>query len=164
MGYDLRFIKQILYSLKRAYGLPVEIVWRTSSTLNLETGKKTVTKDSVLVNRGIVLPSTIDREFVYDLSFIASNKNFTYGGLFDQTSRRVIIDRADLESDFEIEVGHYLIIAGKRYEVEALNEFEHSAAYMIVAKQVTNIALENYIQRQLFSIVTLNQSVEVSLD
>lgn len=164
MGYDLRFIKNVLYSLKRDYGLPVNIVWRTSSTANLRTGKKDVIQDSIQVNRGIVLPSTINQDFAYDLSFIASNKNFTYGGLFDEQHRRVIIDRADLPPDFEIKRGYYLVFNQKRYEVEQINEFENGAGYMVLAKQVTNITLDNYIKRYMFSLLSLDQTVEVTVD
>lgn len=164
MGYDLRFIKRVLYALKRDYGLPVNIVWRVSSEANLETGKKTVTKDSILVNQGIILPSTIDRGFVYDLTFIASNKNFTYGGLFDKQYRRVIIDRDDLPSDFEIEIGYYLVFNNNRYEVEEVNEFEQSAGYFMLVKQITNIDLENHIKRQMFSVAHFDHSVEVSIE
>ena len=74
----LRFISQVLYRLKRRYGEPVEIVVRDSSVTNLQTGAKIVVVSNKHVIRGIVLPSTISREFDYDLAFIANNKNFTY--------------------------------------------------------------------------------------
>lgn len=164
MSYDLRFIKRTLYTLKRDFGLPLNIVWRDSSSANLETGEKTVVKDSQQVSRGIILPSTVDRNFVYDLAFIASNKNFTYGGFFDQQRRRVIIDKDDLPSDFKIEVGYYIVFNGNRYEVERVDEFEHNAAYVLQAKQIANIDVENINYRQNFSLLFFEHEVEVQLD
>lgn len=157
----LRMIQQTLYQLKREFGLQTNIVWRTSSTPNIKTGKMTVLKDSITVKRAIVLPSKIDRSFEYDLAFIASNKNFTYGGFFDKQRRRVIIDRRDLAADFEIKVGYYLIFDGNRYEIEAVSEFEERAGYLIIAKQVLQVPLENLIKRVLFSTFLPTQSVQV---
>jgi len=130
----LRFISQVLYRLKRRYGEPVTIYYRISSTTNLETGVKSVIADSVDVARVIVLPSKIHREFVYDLTFIATNKNFTYGGHFDTTERQLIFDRKDL-ADFEIKVGMYLRFAGHRYDVKQVEEFEERTGYFVKAKQ-----------------------------
>ena len=162
MGYGLRFIDSTLYELKREYGVSLNIVWITAETVDTEAGKMTITRDSVSVNRAIVLPSTTEREFAYDLTFIASNKNFTYGGLFDTHRRRVIIDRRDLPTDFEIKVGYWLVFQGKRYEVEEFNEFSGRGFY-IVAKQATDVELENFIQRHIFSLITLEQTVEYTL-
>lgn len=136
MTTGLRFISRVVYRLKRRYGQPIDILWNVSSTTHLETGKKTVQRGLVKVSRGIVLPSKIHREFFYDLVFIASNKNFTYGGQTDTTERRLIIDRKDLPSlEFEIKVGYWLIIDGKRYDVKDVEEFEQRTAYFIRAKQ-----------------------------
>lgn len=161
---DLRSIKTILYTLKRAYGLPINIVWRTESTPNLETGKKTVQQDSVSVDRAIILPATTNRNFVYDLVFIASNKNFTYGGFFDKNRRKVIIDRADLPRDFEIKIGHYLIINSKRYEVKNIDTFDVQAAYDLDVEQVDNIDLENQIKQVYYEDLFVDHSVEVLIN
>jgi hypothetical protein len=112
----------------------VIIYYRTSSTTNLETGEKSVIAELKQVLRAIVLPSKIHREFVYDLTFIASNKAFTYGGHFDTTERSFIFDRKDLP-DFEIKVGMYLQFSGHRYDIKQVEEFESSTAYFVIAKQ-----------------------------
>lgn len=130
----LRFISQVLYRLKRRYGEAVIIYNRLSSTTNLETGVKSVITESVIVKRAIVLPSKIHREFVYDLTFIATNKNFTYGGHFDTTERQLIFDRKDLPN-FEIKVGMYLLFKSRRYDVKQVEEFEDNTGYFVTAKQ-----------------------------
>lgn len=140
----LRFISRVVYRLKRRYGEPAHIVERTGSVVNLETGAKTVSKRSLYVNRVIVLPSKIHREFQYDLTFIATNKNFTYGGLYDTTEREFIIDRKDLP-DFEIKVGMYLLFKDRRYEVKEVAEFEDNTAYVILGKQCLEAHAETVI-------------------
>lgn len=162
--YDLRFIRQVLYSLRRDYGLPVNIVWDTASTPDYETGKKVVVRDSLTVNRAIIMPASIQRDFVYDLTVIASNKNFTYGGLFDQRSRRIIIDRQDIPKDFEIKIGYHAIIKGQRFEIKGVQAFDDLSAFVLDAEQVDNIELANHIQKQMYSLLLLNHTVEVTLN
>jgi hypothetical protein len=161
---SLRFIKNVLYTLKRDYGLPATIVWRTSSVPNLETGKLEVTQDSVAVNRAIVLPRVLQRDFVYDLSFIASNKNFTYGGLFDKNSRKVYLDPDDLPAGFDIKIGYWIIFNGIRYEVKAVDTYESNAAIDLDVSQVDNAILNNLIKKVYYDDLFLDQSVEVQVE
>ncbi len=160
---NLRFIKQVLYTLKRDFGLPANIVWRTSSVPNLETGKLNVSQDSVAVSRAIVLPRVLQRDFVYDLSFIASNKNFTYGGLFDKNSRKVFIDPDDLPAGFEIKIGYWIVFNGVRYEVKTVDTYEQNAAIDMDVSQVDNAILSNLIKKVYYDDLFLDQSVEVEV-
>ena len=157
-------MKRILYSLKHMFGQEIEIVWQSSNTRNLETGIKTVAKDSVMVRRGIVLPSKIKTSFSYDLAFIAAAKNFTYGALFDETRRRFIFDRSDLPSGFEIKTHYYLVVGGVRYDVEQVEEFEQNSGYLVIGKQVTDQPLENAPKRSAYSSLILDQTVEVVIE
>lgn len=161
---DDRFIKSVLYTLKRAYGIPANLVWRTGQTVDLETGVITVTHDSVKVDRAIVLPFSRDRDFAYDLTFIASNKNFTYGGLFDKNRRKVYVDKDDLPSDFEIKLGYYFVIQGKRFDVKVVDDYGNGLAYDLDVEQLTNIDLANQIEEVYYEDLFLNQTVEVTLN
>lgn len=166
---NLRFIRDAIYALKQEFGLPVNIVWRSSSEIDLETGRKTVTQDSKTVNRAIVLPATTQRDFVYDLTFIASNKNFTYGGLFDKHRRKVFIDRQDLPPDFEIKLGYILIIAGKHYDVKGVDDYvdgfpDQPIAYELDVEQATNIDIGNVTNVAIYQDVFLKQAVEVTVE
>lgn len=163
MSYELRLIENALYRLKRAFGQPIEVVWTVSYTTNDETGKPTVVYDSASVKRAIVLPDKLSTDFAYDLTFIASNKNFTYGGLFDVNRRRVVIHRKELPADFRIDtVGYWLVIKGKRYDIETVESFDNDAGYAIVAKQAEQVDLANLIKRALFSWISFEQTVEVT--
>jgi hypothetical protein len=161
---SLRFIKNVLYTLKREYGFAINIVWKVSDAPNYRTGKRNVAQDSVSVDRAIVLPASTQRDFVYDLTFIASNKNFTYGGLFDKNRRRVFIDKSDLPTDFEIKIGYYLIIKGKRFEVKEVDLFDEGAGYELDVTQLDNIDLENHIELRYYQDLFLEQTVEVTVE
>lgn len=163
MSYDLRLIEQALYRLKRAYGQQAEIVWTVSTGPADDAGVCPVVRDSISVKRAIVLPNRLSTDFAYDLTFIASNKNFTYGGLFDINRRRIIVDRRDLPTDFRIDVvGYWLVIGGKRYDIEQADALDYNAGFEIVAKQAKQVEIGNLLKRAMFSWISFEQTVEVT--
>lgn len=134
---QLRFIRDVTYRLKRNYGLPADFYKLASSVVDRATGKKATDRLKVHVARIIALPSRNQREFYYDLSFIASNKNFTYGGFVDTDERKFIVDRRDLaRKAFSIlEVGQYMVYKGQRFDIKEVAEFEDSYTYGLICKQ-----------------------------
>lgn len=138
----LVFIRKILYRLKRRYGSQVDILYRKSSVTDRATGEKVVSKGGVRVKRMICLPSQVHKEFAYDLTFIANNKNFTYGGLYDTNQRRFIVDVRDLPRDFEITTDMWLIYDGVRYDVKQTQRFEENYGVSVLAEQVETVTPE----------------------
>lgn len=163
MSSRLQVISRVLYRLKRRYGLPLDIVWRESSTVNRETGEKTVVKDSLRVERAIPLPSVIQREFAYDLAYIAAGKNFTYGGFFDTSERRFIIDTKDLPADFEIKIGQYFVYDRARYDVKQVQRFEDARAFFVTAKQSIAADASNVRELHLFNEISLTSEAEAEV-
>lgn len=159
----LAFISKVLYRLKRRYGSPVKLFKRLSSVVNRETGLKEVRTQRVELRRVIVLPSQIDREFSYDLAYIAAAKNFTYGGFFDTTERRFIFDTRDLPADFEIEIGMYLVYDQVRYDVKKVERFEESRSFFVTAKQVTGLDLGDEIDVELETEISLTNEAEAEI-
>ena len=155
----LAFIRKVLYQLKRDYGLQINVNFRTSSILDTKTLQKTVVEDSFLIQRAILLPSNMERAFVYSLPMIASNKNFTYGALFDLERRRVIVDAKDIPATVDLDSDMWLVFDGKRYDLEEIHEFEFSSGFMLVVKQATNVLLNNNIKRSYETPLDLVQTV-----
>lgn len=156
-------IRLALYAMKREFGVPANIIRRTSSVTDRASGEKTVVRDAVNLQRAMILPAVIDREFVYNLTFIASNKNFTYGALFDAQQRTILIDRKDIPTDFEIKPGQYVVTANARYEIQSVESFPENLCYNLTAKATTGEPLENLIIKQAVSYLHMCDQVEVSL-
>lgn len=154
-----RFIRNVLYSLKRKFGREIEYIFQISSTADSRTGKITVVKDSFNVRRAILLPSQLERAFTYNLTFIASSKNFVYGALYDTTERRIILDEVDLPNQFVPEIGQYIIFDAQRWDVRKVQEFQIGKGYFLIVKQTTSINLEQLIKRGAFSDFSLVQTV-----
>lgn len=149
----LDFIRRVLYRLKRRYGEAMDIVERVSDTVDRATGAKTIEKRTIRVNRVVILPAVITKEFQYDLTFIATNKNFTYGGLYDTTTRRFIFDRKDLKG-WVITTDQYFLFKGVRYDCKIVTELEDSSCYDVTAKQCLDSAAENIFY------ATVNDTIE----
>jgi hypothetical protein len=69
-GGRLRQLRSALYRLKRAYGVAVTIHTATAAAVDVTTGVKTVTRSAVRVDRAVVLPEGIKKEFKYDIGYL----------------------------------------------------------------------------------------------
>ena len=96
---QFRQVRQILRKLKRDFPSNIVVYLLQSQTEDPATGVLEKVWKRVPIRRAVVLPAQETRSFVYDLSFIAANKNFTYGGLFDSANRRFLIDRDDMKGN-----------------------------------------------------------------
>ncbi len=132
----LRQITMIIYRLKRNYGLRVVIRKRISSAPNLETGKLNTSTQDIIVRRAPVLEGRILQSFFYDLSFIAANKNFTYGGFIDNNTRAIIFDAKDLPKDFEENTEDQIIFDNRVYEIKEILPAELNKAYVYLVRSV----------------------------
>lgn len=134
----LRQVKMVVNKLKRDYGLELHIWHPTSTVNNIETGKIVRTYDIHYIRKGVVLPKNFSRDFAYALSYIASGKNFVYGGYFDSARRDLLIDVDDLPAEFELTNNDFFVFEGKRWEIRSIELSEHNQSYYVVAQQVAS--------------------------
>jgi len=129
MGDLLRNHKNILYRLKRNFGLKMTVTIPITNSANVTTGELTRTFTTINIRRGILLPEGTSREFAYDLSYIASNKNFTYGGFFDKSKRNIILATKDLKGNVPAE-NWQCQFGGDNYTVGQFTKTEDNAGYV----------------------------------
>ena len=133
-----REIQRIIYNLKRQWGTAMTLRRETIS-LDVDTGVETPTVTAtVTISRGILLPRKMITDFSYDLSYIAANKNFTYGGFYGKTTRLILIDSKDLGT-YTIAKQDYVVINSKRYIVNELDEYDHNTNVIAYMLTVTNV-------------------------
>ncbi len=133
-----REIKRVIYRLKREWGTPMTLKRETTS-LNVDTGVETPTVTAtVTLPRGILLPRKLSTDFSYDLSYIAANKNFTYGGFFGKTTRLVLLDAQDLGS-YTVAKGDHVVVNSKRYTIDAIDEYEEGVGVIAYMLKITHV-------------------------
>jgi hypothetical protein len=111
-----RYIENAIYQLKREFGSKGYLYFRTQS-VNMATGALTYVLTPTVVQKMIMLPVNFRQKFSYDLSFVAANKNFTYGGLYDVGERGVIIDVKELPKDFQVTLDYEVIFGTTKYSI-----------------------------------------------
>lgn len=153
---QLRFIKRLMYSLKRRYGVTVRFLKYTAYAVDPQTGTVTSTVANKLVRRAIAQPNTADRTFFYDLTMIASNKNFIYGAITDRNQRKLVIDREDVR-DWQVEVGQWFLLDGKRYEVSEVIDYQDQRCYFITGVGTENGPSDSEISASVSQGVSLTQ-------
>ena len=134
MVQQYRHVKNTVYNLKKRYGQIITLTRQTTAgTTDYTTGVVSgrVTSD-LIVKKAVLLPSRSVRTFTYDLAFIAANKNFTYGGLYDKSQRRLIIDQKDITGSFVVDLDTTVTIGTKKYEVKEVVEYEEQSAILLV--------------------------------
>lgn len=140
MKNNLRQIELIVYRLKRQYGLPVIVRKPTRNDNDVQTGKITREYANYTVKKAIVLPADLMRTFIYDLTYVAANKNFAYGGLFDKTMKVFIIDKKDIRDDegvkVELNMSCDIVLNTKKFDFVSIEETEDRTSYLIKAKNL----------------------------
>lgn len=133
---QLIFLRDLLYNLKREYGTQVEFFRTSNTTTNFKTGAQIADKFQFTLRKVIRLPADISRNFSYDLSFIAANKNFTYGGTYDKTVERLIVDAKDVVTNFMFDVEDYAAIGNKRYIIRKIEELKEQVGYLLIVESI----------------------------
>jgi hypothetical protein len=140
MKNNLRQIELIVYRLKRQYGLPIIVRKPTKNDNDVQTGKITREYATFKVRKAIVLPADLMRTFIYDLTYVAANKNFAYGGLFDKTMKVFIIDKKDIRDDdnkkVALDMACDIVLNTKKFDFVSIEETEDQTSYLIKAKNL----------------------------
>lgn len=155
---NAQFLRHLIYDLKRDYGFSIIIIKTLSVVTDLEEGTKRPTLSYRHVKRAIFLPARAFRSFVYDLSYVASNKNFTTGGFFDPIDRTIFLDARDIV-DFEIAVDDRVIYNNEEYIVTDKRDFIAQTLYGIKMRHVTGQSLEDPSNQSVQETITINDPV-----
>ena len=76
------------------------------------------------------------RQFFYDLSYVAANKNFAEGGFADINSSVAIIDIRDLPKGTAIDNNDSFLANGNQYEIDKTDSDVIPHSYMLKLKRV----------------------------
>ena len=123
--------KARIYALKRRYGQRVIILHRISADVDLSSGLIQDTKTEVPIQRAIVLNHALKPKFIYDIGYLAANKNFTYGGEHNQITMTVIIDKRDIPATVTLASTGEIKVNDKVYQFENCDFDPMTECYII---------------------------------
>jgi len=121
--------------LKRQFGGTIDIYTLDSADTDPRTGEVTATRTVLNVARAIILPARMTRDVKKSISQISANKQFVVGGTFDASRRLFIVDRSDV-SDLDLTNNSYVVYRSRKYEIEAVQEFEFESGWIITGREL----------------------------
>lgn len=162
----LRFIRDILYRLKRDYGSLADIYHQSSETIDLDTGRKVVTKSKISIRKTILLPNSVSIDSTYGTTYTNSDRKFVYGGFYSVGERGVIIDRKDLPKGYDLHDDHmnkYVIIQVRRYEIVEIQEMDNQSGYYIRLKELEGAQLAQTVEMKMADTIFVDTESEGEL-
>jgi len=157
-----RSIRGVLYELKKQFGVPGALYKTTTSSADLATGKVSKTRVKYGVRRIIDLPQSLLTTKIYALSFIAANKNFTYGGYFDKDTKFFLLDQGDLPKGTTIQGEDFLVVKHQRFEIKNVETMEYDLGHVIVANKVAGQPTDEVHEVFVYQGIRFGQSALVS--
>lgn len=160
------FIDRTIKSLTRQFGRTVVYKNETVRSRNTQTGAFS-REFEVASAKSLIMPANSQRDVIYDLSFIAANKNFTYGGAFDKELKEVTVRKALLPQGFEITLRTLIYINNRAHMIRSVEE-DMSAGeffYRIIAKRTEQVDLGQTIIQSLIAatiVRTINPTVVIA--
>ena len=131
-----RFIKRALYSLKRRYGLPVDVYQSGSNTADVRTGVVDIGKTVHRLKKAIVLPSQLTKEEHRTISIISANKQMLQGGWYEADVRTILIERAELPG-IELGTDDWFVFQGRKYAIISVQDYELNMGWIIRVRALT---------------------------
>jgi hypothetical protein len=131
------FLANTIYSLKRRYGSSLTYRSFVSKTRDLDTGAIAQVCFSINIRLALIFPEKMARQFIYDLAYVAANKNFTYGGFFDSKTQLIALDYIDLGL-VEPKVDDHVILGNERFEVKKVVDYPEDRVALIIVERLEN--------------------------
>ncbi len=131
---NVKFIRDTLYRMKQDYGVPIKYGIFVSNITDPDTGLNEVIKKVFLIKRAIQFPTKLLRKFAQDIAYLAANKNFTYGALFDEKVSLFMLDARDLPRGFEPAMNHFLFVNHQRHVIKTAELLEHNCGFLLTTE------------------------------
>ena len=133
-------MSRLVYRLKQELGEPLTWVFKKGVTVDIGSGSTEEISEEVYIHRAIVFPIKYADEFKYSISYLATNKNFVYGGYFGASHLGIVIDVRDLSSDNVIGRTEDRVILqdGSEYEVSDVELGAFKTYYVVKLERIDN--------------------------
>lgn len=155
----------ILFTLRRKWGIPADFykISVAPTDNDFEAGKKGISRTKYTIPAFVTCQVSLIRKFEYDIGYLAANKNFTYGGFFEQGDRLAVLDATYLPDNLTIEQKDYFIFDNQRYDVQRIEALDHRIGWLLhlrVTKENKRYAI---VDRYVYSHLDLEQDINETL-
>jgi hypothetical protein len=140
-------VRNTMYAVKFTHGLPGYLrQYAGPNTYDVTTGVSTKPYTDTYIRRVVCMPVSQLRDFIYDLTFLAANKNFAYGGTFTKNERVFIVDIKDLPylnssgtERIKITLEDKIIFRNQVYTLKTVELYEDEHVYVMVGDRINAV-------------------------
>lgn len=146
-----RQTRKLIYALKRKEGFAIQVIKTGNADIDACTGDLNIDLEIIDVRYVIMIDGSLMKSFVYDLSYIAANRNFTTGGYFSKDTQFFYIDRRDLKNkgltEDDMDTSTYIRVMKNDhvYKCKTLHNYEDDTAYIIEAVRTKEFNIDDLI-------------------
>ncbi len=131
-------LRKVIYRLKWIYGRPADVYRDIPGEYDPRTGIRPLQKSKIHIDRMIVFPGLIQRDFFFSISLIRANSQFITGGDVALDDRQFIIDSKDLPKDYVIHDADYIIMNDQRWDLKTIEAIDEDTGYFLSGRKVVN--------------------------
>jgi len=133
-------LSESIYRLKLEQGEPITWITSSGETLNVNTGVMSEDNAEIPIHRAVVMPADLINKAKYSITYLASNKNFVYDGMYGLADLVVLIDLRDVPfRDFDNRSEERIRLQnGWVFEIAKIEYYLMEVALVVSLKAVTN--------------------------
>lgn len=155
-------IRRLLYAFKQQWGTTFDYIQIRTSQVDDRTGTRELNRQYYPLP-GVLLPIQTLRKFIQDIGYLAANKNFTYGGLNDYNTLRLLVAVEDLPAGLTFDLNGYITHQGRRFERKQVEDL-FGECYLLVATGVEGANPYGQLREPAVSRLELRQRVRYELN
>lgn len=131
MANQIRFMRQLLYSLKREYGFNCTFQRVVQNQKDYISGIRSATPASYTINRVIRLPDEMSR--LTNLDFLFGK--FSMGAKVEQHNRFFIVDAKSLPVGYFPQIEDIILLGKSTYRIIEVEEMDYQIGYFIKGQE-----------------------------
>lgn len=130
MKPNIRDIKAAIYTFKKNYGVHGTFIKIIREETNTVTGQRSVERRIVDIRQIVPLPENLTRKFWYDVSYLKSNTNFTYGGEVGVSTKMILVEGCDLKA-LKVTDRDYFVLDHVRWGIQTVQDLEYNLGFIV---------------------------------
>jgi len=125
-------MRHLLYWLKKHHGYPMTFHHIIGTVANVLTGATETDTIDYSINRGILLPIEVSREFAAKLR----GSNYPYAAVYDRGRAVILVDRRDLPEDHELAVDDIIDLRDRQFKINNFSDLHDIACVEFIVTEL----------------------------
>lgn len=147
---QVRFVKRVLYGLKRDFGVRGSLYHETVGAPNRMTGASNNTVTGIDIKRIVLLPEKTVDKMVRQLS---------PGGFFQVGDLEVLIDSEDLPLNYVISPEDYVVILKKHYNIISIANLIQNTGWYLQIRWTQQTPTEQIVNAVNKTFISFSQTI-----